>query len=157
MTRPNETGGWSKEAADQSEMTDTGHRGTVESPGFGAGTPSSPTSPARPQDAPHPGAREAAGQARSTMGGSTGEGLPWPGPIGEAQSGGRIMSEMQLQLTTEEKNLLVRLLVKELGDTRVELHHTHFSPEFRGEVKQEEVVLRNLLGKLQQAGGTPPR
>jgi hypothetical protein len=62
------------------------------------------------------------------------------------------MPEVSLTLTAEERNLLLQLLFKELGETRVELHHTHFSPDFRGEVKAEEGMLRGLLGKL---GGTP--
>jgi hypothetical protein len=58
------------------------------------------------------------------------------------------MSEVQLTLNAAERDLLLRLLRRELGDTRVELHHTHFSPDFRGEVKEEEALLRGLLGKL---------
>ena len=58
------------------------------------------------------------------------------------------MAETQLLLTAEEKDLLVRLLKKELGETRVEVHRTHFSPEYREQVKEEEALLRGLLGKL---------
>jgi hypothetical protein len=65
-------------------------------------------------------------------------------------------ADVQLRLTTEERDLLVRLLARELGDTRVELHHTHFSPEFRGEVKEEEAILRDLLNKLHPSTGPQP-
>ncbi len=67
------------------------------------------------------------------------------------------MSDTQLTLTADERLLLVRLLSKELGDTRVELHHTHFSPEFRGEVKSEEAMLRDLLARLQSTQTAQPR
>jgi hypothetical protein len=58
------------------------------------------------------------------------------------------MFELQLSLTVEERGLLIRLLNTELGDTRVELRHTDFSPDYRGEVKKEEELLRSLLQKL---------
>jgi hypothetical protein len=58
------------------------------------------------------------------------------------------MDTIHLELTTAEKALVVRLLQTELGNTRVELHHTHFSPDFRGDVKKEEELLRGLLEKL---------
>ena len=64
------------------------------------------------------------------------------------------MNPLQISLSAEERGLLVRLLQTELGETRVELHHTHFSPEYRSEVKAEEALLRALLGKL---GAEPPK
>jgi hypothetical protein len=63
------------------------------------------------------------------------------------------MAEMQLTLTPQERDLLVRVLTTELKDTRAELHHTDFSVDFRDDVKKEEELLRSLLGKL-RAGGT---
>jgi hypothetical protein len=60
------------------------------------------------------------------------------------------MADTSLMLSAEEKSLLARVLRAALGETRVELHRTHFSPEFRSEVQQEEKLLRGLLAKLGQ-------
>jgi hypothetical protein len=61
------------------------------------------------------------------------------------------MASGNVTLTAQEQTLLIRLLEAALGETRVELHHTHFSPEFRDSVKQEESLLRELLQKVRQA------
>jgi CRP-like cAMP-binding protein len=53
----------------------------------------------------------------------------------------------QLELTSEERALLVRLLNTEFRDTHVELRRTR-STDFRQEVKKEEGLLRGLLDKL---------
>jgi CRP-like cAMP-binding protein len=53
----------------------------------------------------------------------------------------------QLELTSEERALLVRLLDTEFRDTHVELRRTS-STDFRQEVKKEEGLLRGLLDKL---------
>jgi hypothetical protein len=58
------------------------------------------------------------------------------------------MIDVQLPLTMEEKELLLNLLNRELGDTRVEARHTEFSYEWQERVKHEESVLRGLLEKL---------
>jgi hypothetical protein len=58
------------------------------------------------------------------------------------------MAEFQLTLTEEEKRLLVNLLKYSLGETRTEVHHTHFSPDYRAQVVHEEEILRQLLEKL---------
>jgi hypothetical protein len=80
---------------------------------------------------------------------------------GKAGSPGRevvVMAEttslMSLTLTPEERNLLLRLVRAALGDTRVELHRTHFSPEFRAQVQQEEALLRSVLTKLSGQAGS---
>ena len=59
------------------------------------------------------------------------------------------MNEIILKLTPEEAAILLRLVGSALGDTRVEVHHTHYSPAFRDDLKKEEEVLRGLLLKLQ--------
>jgi hypothetical protein len=61
------------------------------------------------------------------------------------------MAVVNLSLTPEERALLVRLLEIALGETRVELRHTHYSPAFREEVKHEEDLIRDLLQKVRQA------
>jgi hypothetical protein len=58
------------------------------------------------------------------------------------------MTDVPLTLTANERDLIVRLLDRELGDTRSELHRTHFSPDFRDDVEREEKLLRQLLDKL---------
>jgi hypothetical protein len=63
------------------------------------------------------------------------------------------MAEFQLALSASERDLLLRLLSTELKNTRVELHHTDFSPDFRQEVKDEEGLLRGLMAKLHSTGG----
>lgn len=62
------------------------------------------------------------------------------------------MAELSLPLTSEERDLLLNMLHTALGETRVELHHTHFSPEFRDQVKHERDLLSGLLEKLRQVG-----
>ena len=58
------------------------------------------------------------------------------------------MDVLHLDLTTAERDLLVRLLSTELGNTRVELRHTDFSVDFEQGVKREVALLRGLLEKL---------
>ena len=58
------------------------------------------------------------------------------------------MADIPLTLTTNERDLIVRLLDRELGDTRSELQGTHYSPDFREDVQREEKLLRELLDKL---------
>lgn len=61
------------------------------------------------------------------------------------------MADINLNLTSEEAAVLRRLVDSALGDTRVEVHRTHHTPEFREAVMQEEIVLRGLVAKLQKA------
>ena len=58
------------------------------------------------------------------------------------------MAATNLTFSPEEQNLMVRLLESALGETRVEVHRTHYSPDFRDELKREEQLLRGLLAKL---------
>jgi hypothetical protein len=59
------------------------------------------------------------------------------------------MGAVNLSLTPEEHALLVQLLETALGETRVEVHRTHTSPDFRDFVKHQEQLLRGLLRRLQ--------
>jgi hypothetical protein len=58
------------------------------------------------------------------------------------------MAEFHLLLNAQEREELLRVLRSSLGETRVEVHHTH-TPGFRENVKHEEEVIRGLLQKLQ--------
>jgi hypothetical protein len=60
------------------------------------------------------------------------------------------MTAITLTLTEKERALLVRLLENVLAETRVEVRRTHYSPEFREQVLQEEATLRGLLEALRQ-------
>ncbi len=59
------------------------------------------------------------------------------------------MSDMNVTLSTDEMAMLKRLVETALGETRVEVHRTHFTPELRDELKQEEQMLRGLLEKFE--------
>ena len=54
---------------------------------------------------------------------------------------------MSLQLTDEERELLIELLESRLGELRSEIHHSRVST-FTDSLKEREVVLRNLIGKM---------
>jgi hypothetical protein len=58
------------------------------------------------------------------------------------------MNDIQLTLRANERDLIVQLLDRELGETRSEFHRTRYSPEFRDDVEREEKLLRQLLDKL---------
>jgi hypothetical protein len=58
-----------------------------------------------------------------------------------------------LTLTSEQRDLLLRLLDVALAETRVEAHRTHFSPDYRKQVLQEEEQIKALLGQLRSAAG----
>lgn len=61
------------------------------------------------------------------------------------------MTTTDISLTPDELALLLRMLETALGETRVELHRTHFSPEFREQVKDEVELLRGLLERFRTA------
>ena len=61
------------------------------------------------------------------------------------------MLDFTLILNEQERAELTRMLEQALGDTRVEVHRTHFSPEYRATVQQEEGVIRGLLDKLRKS------
>ena len=58
------------------------------------------------------------------------------------------MAEQNLVINEQERSELMRVLRNYLGETRVEVHHTH-TPGYREEVKHEEEVIRGLLKKLE--------
>jgi hypothetical protein len=62
------------------------------------------------------------------------------------------MAELQLTLTSEERECLVRLLETALRDTRIEEHRTR-TPSYREHVLHQEDLLIALLGKLRQPPG----
>lgn len=65
------------------------------------------------------------------------------------------MAEFNLLINEQERAELLRVLRNSLGETRVEVHHTH-TPGYRESVKHEEEVIRGLLEKLQgQTTGSP--
>jgi len=61
------------------------------------------------------------------------------------------MAEFNLVLSEHEKEYLEGLLKSALGETRVEAHHTHYSPEYRQQVLNEEELVRQLLAKVQKS------
>lgn len=52
-----------------------------------------------------------------------------------------------LTLTKEERDSLLNLLKKELGETRVEFHHTQ-NIDYRKQVRHQEDLFRGLIDKL---------
>ena len=60
------------------------------------------------------------------------------------------MTAISVTLSPEEQKLMRRMLESALGETRVEVHRTHFSPDYREELKHEEQLLRSLLAKMSQ-------
>ncbi|HLJ93398.1 MAG TPA: hypothetical protein VKU02_09440 [Gemmataceae bacterium] len=58
------------------------------------------------------------------------------------------MAEFNLIINEQERTELLRVLKNSLGETRVEVHHTH-TPGYRESVQHEEEVLRGLLEKIQ--------
>jgi len=54
---------------------------------------------------------------------------------------------MQLEISSEERELLIRLVERALADTRVEVRRTS-TPEFHDRLEAEERELAGLLGRL---------
>jgi hypothetical protein len=54
---------------------------------------------------------------------------------------------MQIDLSQEEKDLLMGLLEKELDEVRSELHHTQ-AHDYKESLKVREQLVRALLAKL---------
>ena len=61
------------------------------------------------------------------------------------------MRHISVDLTTDERDLLVRILEDALGEDRVKLHRTRVSSKLRAQLQEEENDLRQLLEKLMQA------
>ena len=60
------------------------------------------------------------------------------------------MCETQLLLNEEEKELLVKLLEREVSQRLVEEHRTR-APAYREHILHDEAVLRGMLAKLNEA------
>ena len=58
------------------------------------------------------------------------------------------MADIQITLTSDERQYLFRLVENAIGESRVEAHRTH-TPEFRERVLEEQKLLRSLLSKLE--------
>jgi hypothetical protein len=58
---------------------------------------------------------------------------------------------LNLTLDSEEVTELLHILEHALGETRVEVHHTH-SPDYRAQVQHREAILRRLIDKFKKAG-----
>ena len=54
---------------------------------------------------------------------------------------------MQLDISAEERELLVRLVERALEDTRVEVRRTA-TPDFHDRLQAEERMLESVLGRL---------
>jgi hypothetical protein len=61
--------------------------------------------------------------------------------------GGRPMAELQLTLTSDERDYLVNLLETTLKEARIEEHRTR-APSYREHVIEQENLVVSLLGKL---------
>lgn len=57
---------------------------------------------------------------------------------------------MQLDLSPEERDLLIRLVESALGEARVEVRHTQIA-QYRERVRGEETQLKELLERLRAA------
>jgi hypothetical protein len=57
-----------------------------------------------------------------------------------------------LALDERERGELLQLLEVALGDLRVEVHHTHHSPDFRARLLEREELLRRLIEKFRRGG-----
>jgi hypothetical protein len=56
-----------------------------------------------------------------------------------------------VDLTPDERDLLVRILEDALGEDRSKLHHSRISSKLRAELQDEETELRQILEKLMEA------
>jgi hypothetical protein len=63
---------------------------------------------------------------------------------------GEVMTDVQITLTSDERQYLLRVVEHALGESRVEVRRTH-SPDFRERVLDEEQLQRGLLLKLEKS------
>jgi hypothetical protein len=61
------------------------------------------------------------------------------------------MRHISVDVTTDERDLLVRILEDALREDRVKLHRTRVSSKLRAELQEEETELRQLLEKMMHA------
>ncbi len=60
------------------------------------------------------------------------------------------MSEVHVVISSDERDLLVRMLETAINEKRVVVHRTEFSRDFRHEIEAEEAQMEGLLGRLSQ-------
>lgn len=60
------------------------------------------------------------------------------------------MTDVQLTLSAEERDALLRLVETALSEKRVEVRRTEFSFRYREDLQHEGAVLAGLLEKLRQ-------
>lgn len=58
---------------------------------------------------------------------------------------------MIVELTPEERDILLRMIIEEMSDTRSEYRRTH-TPEFRENLQTEREILEVLYHRLSMAG-----
>ena len=58
---------------------------------------------------------------------------------------------MTVQLSQAERELLLDILTNRIGDLRQEIHHSTVST-FTDQLKQTEVLMKELLAKIESAG-----
>ena len=71
------------------------------------------------------------------------------GSLSAQQHGRKIVTEMQIQFTSEERKFLCDLLQNMLKNTQVEEHRTR-TPSYRKHIVHEEELIRAVLDKLQE-------
>jgi hypothetical protein len=64
-------------------------------------------------------------------------------------------SNLTLTLSDKERDALLSMLRQALGETRVEVHHTH-TPDYRELVLDQEALIRSLIAKLERLQPVPP-
>jgi hypothetical protein len=60
---------------------------------------------------------------------------------------------MELQISSEDRDLLIGLVARALSDTRVEVRRTS-TPDFHDRLEAEERQLTSLLGRLRGVTGS---
>src|SRR5262245_54417846 len=68
-----------------------------------------------------------------------------------------ILQQLNLTLTLSEKerDTLLSMLRQALGETRMEVHHTH-TPDYRELVLDQEALIRGLIAKLETVQPVSP-
>ena len=56
-----------------------------------------------------------------------------------------------VEFDERERSEVLQLLEQALGDTRVEVHHTH-SPDYRAKVQEREAILKRLIERFRNSG-----
>jgi hypothetical protein len=61
------------------------------------------------------------------------------------------MRHINVDLTPDERDLLVRILEDALGEDRTKLHRSRISSKLRAQLEVEDAELRQILEKLMEA------